>query len=107
MLGLAAFTFRPDGPTAAVIEALARRMEVAIDDPAVRILFDTWAVLMATAAGVTRVATTGGPAPSAIGSSRPTPFSPGCGTRGTAEDQTPAGGPRGDSDYLHLERAVA
>lgn len=51
MLGLASFTFRPDGPTAAVIDALARRLEVESGDPAVRILFDTWAVLMAAALG--------------------------------------------------------
>ena len=52
LLGLASFTFRPDGPTRAVGEALARRMNVAVDDPAIRILFDTWAVLMAIACGI-------------------------------------------------------
>ena len=52
LLGLASFTFRPDGPTRAVGEALARRMGVAVDDPAIRILFDTWAVLMAVACGI-------------------------------------------------------
>ncbi len=52
LLGLASFTYRPDAPTRAVIEALASRMDVAADDPAVRILFDTWAVLMAAALGV-------------------------------------------------------
>ena len=46
-LGLAAFSFRADGPTRAVIHALARRMGVSIEDPAVRILLDTWAVLVA------------------------------------------------------------
>jgi hypothetical protein len=52
MLGLAAFTFRADGgPTAAVIRAMARRMGTPVGDPAVRILFDTWAVLMAVACG--------------------------------------------------------
>ncbi|MFM8598830.1 MAG: TetR family transcriptional regulator [Mycobacterium sp.] len=51
MLSLAAFTFRPDGPTRAVIEAMARRMGVSVHHPAVRILFDTWAVLMASACG--------------------------------------------------------
>ena len=51
LLGLAAFTYRPDSPTGPVIEALAHRMNVGIDDPAVRIVFDTWAVLMATALG--------------------------------------------------------
>lgn len=51
-LGLAAFTFRPDGSTHAVVAAIARRMEVPVNHPAVRIVFDTWAVLMATALGI-------------------------------------------------------
>lgn len=51
MLGLALFTFRPDGPNRAAIEAMAHRMAVPADHPAVRILFDTWAVLMAAACG--------------------------------------------------------
>ncbi len=51
LLGLAAFTYRPEAPTAAVIEALADRMGVTAEHQAVRILFDTWAVLMATALG--------------------------------------------------------
>jgi AcrR family transcriptional regulator len=51
LLGIASFTFRPDGPTRAVGEALARRMGVQVDDAAIRILLDTWAVLMATACG--------------------------------------------------------
>lgn len=51
MLSLASFTFRPDSPIRAVHEALARRLAVPLDDPALRILFDTWAVLMATALG--------------------------------------------------------
>ena len=51
LLGLASFTYRPDAPTRAVIEALADRMLVSVDHPAVRILFDTWAVLMAAALG--------------------------------------------------------
>ena len=52
MLGLAAFTFRADGgPTAAVIRAMAERMGTPVGDPAGRILFDTWAVLMAVACG--------------------------------------------------------
>lgn len=59
MLGLAAFTYRPEGPTRAVIEALARRMGVASDDPAVRILLDTWAVMVAAAVDVPEVATLG------------------------------------------------
>jgi len=59
MLGLAAFTYRPEGPTRAVIWALAERMGVAIDDPAVRIILDTWAVMIATAVDVPEVATLG------------------------------------------------
>lgn len=52
MLSLAAFTFRPEGgPTASVIRAMAARMGTSVHDPAVRILFDTWAVLMAVACG--------------------------------------------------------
>lgn len=51
LLGLAAFTYRPDAPTRPVIEALARRMGVGTDHPAIPILFDTWAVLMAAACG--------------------------------------------------------
>ncbi len=51
LLGLASFTYRPGAPTRAVIEALADRMGVSVDHPAVRILFDTWAVLMAAALG--------------------------------------------------------
>ena len=50
MLSLAAFTFRPEGgPTGVVIQAMATRMAVSVNDPAIRILFDTWAVLMAVA----------------------------------------------------------
>lgn len=52
LLGLSAFTYRPEAPTRAVIAALADRMGVTVDHPAVRILFDTWAVLMAAALGV-------------------------------------------------------
>ena len=51
LLGLAAFTYRPDAPTRPVIEALAGRMGIDADHAAVRILFDTWAVLMAAALG--------------------------------------------------------
>ena len=51
LLGLAQFTYRPDAPTRPVIEALARRMGIAADDLAVRILFDTWAVLMGSGLG--------------------------------------------------------
>jgi AcrR family transcriptional regulator len=52
MLGLASFTFRPDGSTHAVVTAIARRMQVSVTHPAVRIVFDTWAVLMAAALGI-------------------------------------------------------
>lgn len=52
MLGLASFTFRLDGPTQTTVEAIARRMGLPVEHPAVRIVFDTWAVLMATALGV-------------------------------------------------------
>jgi AcrR family transcriptional regulator len=52
MLSLSSFTFRPEGgPTSAVIKAMATRMDVPVHDPAIRILFDTWAVLMAVACG--------------------------------------------------------
>lgn len=51
MLSLATFTYRPEGATHAVIEAIARRMGLPVTDPAVRVVFDTWAVLMATALG--------------------------------------------------------
>ena len=50
-LGLAAFEFRPEGPTRVVVEAMARRLGVEISNPAIRVLFDTWAVLMASALG--------------------------------------------------------
>lgn len=50
VLSLASFTFRPDGGNA-VGEALARRMGVPNTHPALRIVFDTWAVLMAAALG--------------------------------------------------------
>lgn len=51
MLGLASFTFRPDGSTHAVVAAIAHRMGVPVTHPGVRIAFDTWAVLMAVACG--------------------------------------------------------
>jgi len=50
-LSLATFTFRPDGSTHAAGAALARRMDLPVTDPAVRVVFDTWAVLMAIALG--------------------------------------------------------
>ena len=51
MLGLASFTFRPDGPTRASVAAVADRMGLPVDAPEVRIVLDTWAVLMAAALG--------------------------------------------------------
>ena len=51
MLSLATFTFRPDGSTHAVVKAIAARMGLPPAHPAVRVVFDTWAVLMATALG--------------------------------------------------------
>ena len=51
MLSLATFPFRPDGSTHAVVEAIAGRMGLPVNDSAVRVVFDTWAVLMATALG--------------------------------------------------------
>ncbi len=51
MLSLATFTYRPDGSTHAVVDAIAVRMGLPATDPAVRVAFDTWAVLMATALG--------------------------------------------------------
>ena len=51
MLSLATFTYRPDGSTHAVVAAIVARMGVPATDPAVRVVFDTWAVLMATALG--------------------------------------------------------
>lgn len=59
MLGLSSFSFRPDGPTRPVIDALAARMGVTTGDPAVRILLDTWAVLVAAALDVPEVADIG------------------------------------------------
>jgi AcrR family transcriptional regulator len=52
MLSLASFTFQPGSATHAVGEAIAHRMCLPVTDPAVRIVFDTWAVLMATALGI-------------------------------------------------------
>ena len=49
LLGISSFTFRPDGPTRSVGQAMARRMGLEVEDPVIRILFDTWAVLMAAA----------------------------------------------------------
>ncbi len=48
-IGLSAFSYRPEGPQHAVFAAMARRMGVSVTDPVLRILFDTWSVLMGTA----------------------------------------------------------
>ncbi|BBZ77680.1 TetR family transcriptional regulator [Mycolicibacterium anyangense] len=48
-IGLSAFSYRPEGPQHSVFMAIARRMRVPPDHPALRILFDTWAVLMGVA----------------------------------------------------------
>ncbi|WP_328360766.1 TetR/AcrR family transcriptional regulator [Mycobacterium sp. NBC_00419] len=48
-IGLSAFSYRPDGPQHPVFAAAACRMRVEVTDPALRIVFDTWAVLMGVA----------------------------------------------------------
>ncbi len=48
-IGLAPFMFRIDGYHHAAADVAARRMGVARDDPAVKVLFDTWAVVMSVA----------------------------------------------------------
>ena len=48
-IGLAPFMFRADGFHQGAIDVAARRMGVATDHPAIRILFDTWAVVMGVA----------------------------------------------------------
>lgn len=58
-LGLATFAYRADGPTHAAVEVMAGRMGVPVAHPAIRILFDTWAVLMAAACQ--EIAALGGP----------------------------------------------
>jgi len=59
MLGLASFSYRLAGPTRSVIQAIAGRMGTSVDDPAVRIVLDTWAVLMASAVDVPGVESLG------------------------------------------------
>lgn len=58
-IGLGPFMFRADGFHYAAVEVAARRMGVASSHPAVRILFDTWAVVMAVACH--GLGTAGGP----------------------------------------------
>lgn len=48
-IGLSAFSYRPEGPQHSVFVAIAQRMRIPTDHPALRILFDTWAVLMGVA----------------------------------------------------------
>lgn len=48
-IGLAPFMFREDGFQHGAVSVAARRMGVAADHPAIRILFDTWTVVMAVA----------------------------------------------------------
>ena len=59
MLGLASFSYRLQGPTLSVIQAIAGRMGTSVDDPAVRIVLDTWAVLVASAVDVPDAETLG------------------------------------------------
>lgn len=49
MLSLASFAFRSEGPTGPITDVLVQRLKVTPGDPAVRILLDTWAVMMAAA----------------------------------------------------------
>ena len=48
-IGLSAFSYRPEGPQHAVFAVMAKRMGVPVTHPALRILFDTWSVLMGIA----------------------------------------------------------
>ncbi len=48
-LVLSTFSFRPGAAPDSAVVMMAGRMGVPVDHPAVRILFDTWAVLMAAA----------------------------------------------------------
>lgn len=48
-IGLRPFMFRTDGHHYAAVDVAARRMGVATSHPAIRILFDTWAVVMGVA----------------------------------------------------------
>ncbi len=48
-IGLAPFMFRADGFHHGAVEVAAQRMGVAADHPSIRILFDTWAVVMGVA----------------------------------------------------------
>ncbi|MGY4711013.1 TetR family transcriptional regulator [Mycolicibacterium sp. CBM1] len=59
-IGMAPFMFRVDGYNQAAVDVAARRMGVPSAHPAVRILFDTWAVVMTAACH--DLGTAGGPA---------------------------------------------
>jgi AcrR family transcriptional regulator len=48
-IGLAPFMFRSDGFHQGAVEVAAQRMRVSTDHPSIRILFDTWAVVMGVA----------------------------------------------------------
>jgi AcrR family transcriptional regulator len=48
-IGLAPFMFRSDGFHHGAVEVAAQRMGVSPDHPSIRILFDTWAVVMGVA----------------------------------------------------------
>lgn len=63
LLGLASFSYRIEGPMLSVIQAIAGRMGAGVDDPAVRIVLDTWAVLVASAVDVPGIESLG---PSAV-----------------------------------------
>jgi AcrR family transcriptional regulator len=58
-IGLAPFMFRTDGLHYAAVDVASRRMGVASSHPAIRILFDTWAVVMGVACH--GLGTAGGP----------------------------------------------
>jgi AcrR family transcriptional regulator len=58
-IGLAPFMFRSDGFHHGAVEVAARRMGVDRDHPSIRILFDTWAVVMGVACR--GLGTAGGP----------------------------------------------
>lgn len=58
-IGFAPFMFRADGYHHAEVDIAARRMGVPVDHPAIRILFDTWAVIMSAACH--DLGTAGGP----------------------------------------------
>ncbi|AKK29315.1 hypothetical protein AB431_24550 [Mycobacterium sp. EPa45] len=58
-IGLAPFMFRSHGFHHGAVEVAVQRMGVSADHPSIRILFDTWAVVMGVACG--GLGTPGGP----------------------------------------------